>query len=93
MPEIPNIPEEIPKREPDRKPTDPKSVPHQGQEQGPKKEIPDKEESEENNDVEEKSPDLLVENDNDTESLVDSRDRFPFPNKETPYQKTYKNDN
>jgi len=90
-PEIPDIPEEVPKREIDRKPSDPKAVPG-GPEQGPKKQIPDKGESEENNDVEEQDPDLLVEDDRDTgnkdpESLVDSRDRFPFPNKDTPYKK------
>lgn len=97
-PEIPDIPQEIPAREIDRKPSDPQSQP----DQGPKQEIPDKGESEENNDVEEKDPsiavedtrnnkkDVLVEDDRDTnnESLVDSRDRFPFPNKQAPY-KTY----
>ena len=87
----PEIPEEVPKREIDRKPSDPKAVPD-GPEQGPKRQIPDKGENEENNDVEEQDPDLLVEDDRDTgnknpESLVDSRDRFPFPDKDTPYKK------
>src|SRR5688572_12358060 len=63
-PEIPDIPEEVPKREIDRKPSDPKAVPD-GPEQGPKRQIPDKGESEENNDVEEQDPDLLVEDDRD----------------------------
>lgn len=79
--ENPDIPDEIPKREIDRKPSNPQTQPTEGPEQGPKKEMPDKGESEENNDVQEQSPDLMVEDDRDTESLVDKRDRFPFPNK------------
>lgn len=81
--EIPPIPDEVPKRDVERTPSNPQTQPNQGPEQGPKQEIPDKGESEENNDVEEKAfdKDLAVEDDRDTESLVDTRDRFPFPNK------------
>ncbi|QEH39979.1 hypothetical protein [Chitinophaga sp. XS-30] len=79
--ETQEIPDEIPKREIDRKPSNPQTLPTEGPEQGPKPQMPDKGESEENNDVQERSPDLLVEDDRDTESLVDKRDRFPFPNK------------
>lgn len=79
--ENPDIPDEVPKREIDRKPSNPQTQPTEGPEQGPRPQMPDKSESEENNDVQERSPDLLVEDDRDTESLVDKRDRFPFPNK------------
>lgn len=91
--ERPDIPPEIPKREIDRKPSDPQSVPDEEEpKKAPEPEIPepatepkqsisDPEGSEENNDVQEQSPDLMVEDDRDTESLVDKRDRFPFPNK------------
>ncbi|MGX5818030.1 hypothetical protein ACWKWU_07535 [Chitinophaga lutea] len=77
-PERPDIPEEVPKREIERKPSDPQSVPDKAPDPAPTQEIP---ESEENNDVQEKSPDLMVEDDRDSENLVDTRDRFPFPNK------------
>lgn len=87
----PDIPPEMPKREIERKPSDPQSEP----EVGPKPEIPDKApatepkqqgkdgppENEENNDVEEKSPDIVGEEKKEESSLVDTRDRFPFPNK------------
>jgi hypothetical protein len=90
--ETPDIPKEIPKREIERKPSDPQSVPDEAPDKGPEPEMPDPGNqpkqgiadpmgSEENNDVQEQSPDLLVEDDRDTESLVDKRDRFPFPNK------------
>lgn len=79
--ETPDIPEELPKREIDRKPSDPQSVPDKEPDKAPKQDIPDPAGSEENNDVQERSPDLMVEDDRDTESLVDKRDRFPFPNK------------
>lgn len=79
--ETPDIPQEIPKREIERKPSDPQSVPDEAPDKSPKQDIPDPGGSEENNDVQEKSPDILVEDDRDTESLVDKRDRFPFPNK------------
>lgn len=89
--ETPDIPQEIPKREVERKPSDPQSVPDKEPDKTPEPEMPepgnrpqqrvnDPDGSEENNDVQEKSPDL-VEDDRDTESLVDKRDRFPFPNK------------
>lgn len=85
--ETPDIPEELPKREIDRKPSDPQSepdaepkpeMPDKGPDKSPKQDIP---ENEENNDVEEQSPDIVGEKKNEDDSLVDSRDRFPFPNK------------
>lgn len=79
--ETPDIPKEIPKREIERKPSDPQSEPEKDPDTAPKQDIPDPGGSEENNDVQEKSPDLMVEDDRDMESLVDKRDRFPFPNK------------
>ncbi|WP_346316908.1 hypothetical protein [Chitinophaga sp. YIM B06452] len=92
----PDIPQEVPKREIERKPSDPQSepdtapkpeMPDKGPDKSPKQEIP---ENEENTDVEEKSPDIVGEERETDEkgnakkeesSLVDSRDRFPFPNK------------
>ena len=85
----PNVPPEVPKREIERKPSDPQSeppetapkpeMPDKGPAKGPRQDIP---ESEENNDVEEQSPDITGEEPKkEDSSLVDSRDRFPFPNK------------
>ena len=85
----PNVPPEVPKREIERKPSDPQSeppetapkpeTPDKGPAKGPRQDIP---ESEENNDVEEQSPDITGEEPKkEDSSLVDSRDRFPFPNK------------
>lgn len=91
----PDIPQEIPKREIDRKPSDPQSEPEQGPrqdkpekgprqdgpEKGPREHKPDIPESEENNDVQEKSPDIVGQQRIEDESIIDKRDRFPFPNK------------
>lgn len=82
----PDIPQEIPKREIDRKPSDPQSEPEQGPrqekpEKGRTEHKPDIPESEENNDVQEQSPDIVGQREIEDESIIDKRDRFPFPNK------------
>ncbi|WP_423736904.1 hypothetical protein [Chitinophaga caseinilytica] len=82
----PDIPKEIPKREIDRKPSDPQSEPEQGPrqdkpEKGRENPTPDIPESEENNDVQEQSPDIVGEREIENDSIIDKRDRFPFPNK------------